>query len=342
MIGPGEIDSFTLTNAHGVEIRVMTYGAILASISVPDRRGRFADIALGFDDVEGYLTRSRYLGAVVGRFGNRIAKGRFSINERAYTLATNNGDNHLHGGVRGFDKVIWKAVPFTRDGARGVALAYTSPDGEEGYPGTLHASVTYTLTPENALIVDYGATTDAPTHVNLTQHCFFNLTGEGSGDHSIDGHQLTVDADRYTPVDATQIPTGDLAPVDGTPFDFRAPETIGARVGADHPQLRISEGYDHNFVLNGTGFRLAARVVEPVSGRTLDVRTTEPGLQFYSGNRLAIAGGKGGRPYGRRAGFCLETQHFPDSPNQPHFPSTLLRPGDTYRTQTVFTFGVVP
>src|SRR5262249_35337556 len=282
---------FTLTNARGVEIRVLAYGAILAAIRVPDRHGALADVALGFDDLEGYRTRNRYLGTVVGRYGNRIAKGRFTIDGREYALATNNGVNHLHGGVRGFDKVVWHATPFTRDGAQGVALTYTSPDGEEGYPGTLAASVTYTLTPRSELIVDYGATTDAPTHVNLTQHCFFNLAGEASGD--ISGHLLTIDADRYTPVDATQIPTGVLAPVDGTAFDFRAPTAIGARIDADDPQLRLATGYDHNFVLNGGGLRRVARVVEPLSGRTMEVDTTEPGLQFYSGNRLAIAGGKG-------------------------------------------------
>jgi aldose 1-epimerase len=335
------VDLYTLTNAHGIEVRVTTYGAILVSIRTPDRRGQLADIALGFDSLDDYRTRSRYFGAVVGRYGNRIARGRFTIDGRTFQLATNNGVNHLHGGVNGFDKAVWRGEPFERDGSAGVVLHHRSPDGEEGYPGALDATVTYTLTPNDALVVEYSATSDRATHVNLTQHSYFNLAGEGSGD--ILQHQLTINADRYTPVDQGLIPTGELASVEGTPFDFRRPTTIGARIDADNEQLRFGAGYDHNYVLNGgPALRLAARVVEPTSGRTMEVSTTEPGMQFYAGNHLSGATGKHGHVYAKRSGFCLETQHFPDSPNQPAFPSTLLRPGTTYRTTTVFTFGVAP
>jgi aldose 1-epimerase len=337
------VEAFTLTNGTGVEVRVITYGAILVSIRTPDRDGRFADIVLGFDDLEGYLTRSRFFGAVVGRYSNRIASGRFTLDGRTYQLATNNGSHHLHGGIKGFDKVLWTAQPVERGGDAGVSLSYSSADGEEGYPGTLNATVTYSLTSGNELIVDYAATTDKATPVNLTQHSYFNLAGEGSGD--VLGHELTLNADHFTPIDSTMIPTGDITPVEGTPFDFREPEPIGARIDAAHEQLDRAGGYDHNFVLNGAAsasarLRAAARVMEPSTGRTLDVATTEPGVQFYAGNRLdGSAAGKGGRVYGRRSGFCLETQHFPDSPNKPNFPSTTLRPGGRYESTTVFTFG---
>ncbi len=335
------VDLFTLTNGNGVEVRVITYGAIVVSIKTPDRGGRLADVVLGFDELASYLTRSRFFGAVVGRYGNRIAKGQFTIDGHTFHLATNNGENHLHGGVKGFDKVVWRAEPFDRGGEVGVGLTYTSPDGEEGYPGALHAAVAYTLTARNELSVEYTATTDKTTHVNLTQHSYFNLAGEGNG--TILQHRVTLDADRFTPVDAGMIPTGELASVDRTPFDFRTPTAIGARIDRDHAQLRLADGYDHNFVLNRAGgMHHAARVVEPTSGRTLDVATTEPGVQFYTGNRLTGDTGKAGHAYGPRSGFCLETQHFPDSPNKPNFPSTVLRPGDTYRTRTVFTFGVQP
>jgi len=340
------IDLFTLTNANGIEVRAMSYGATLVSIRTPDRAGHFADVALGFDTLDDYLARSRFFGALVGRYANRIGRARFAIDGRTYQLAANNGVNHLHGGLKGFDKVVWIAAPFQRDRTAGVTFTYTSRDGEEGYPGRLQTTVTYTLTDRNELVVDYTAVTDQPTIVNLTQHSYFNLRGEGNGD--VLGHELTINADRFTPVDAGLIPTGALAPVDGTPFDFRAPHRIGARIDDSDPQLKLAGGYDHNFALNGgrsgpardaAVLRFAARVVEPVSGRTLRVDTTEPGVQFYAGNKLAGAAGKGGHPYGPRSGFCLETQHFPDSPNQPDFPSTVLRPGDTYRSKTVFTFG---
>ena len=336
-----DIGLFTLTNAHGIELRAIAYGAIIVSLRAPDRRGQLADIVLGFDDLHGYLTRSRYFGAVVGRYGNRIANGRFSLDGRTYQLATNNGRNHLHGGVKGFDKVVWQALPDTDERRGRVAFAYTSRDGEESYPGTLNATVTYTLTPQNALRIDYSATTDKATHINLTQHSYFNLAGEGSGD--ILGHVLEIAADQFLPVDETMIPTGELAAVAGTPFDFRRPTPIGARIENANEQLRRGSGYDHSFVLQGApGLRRVAHVVEPASGRTLQLATTEPGVQFYCGNHLSGEAGKAGHSYGRRSGFCLETQHFPDSPNHSHFPSTILRPGTTYRSKTVFTFGALP
>jgi aldose 1-epimerase len=330
---------YTLTNAHGLELRAMTYGAIITSLKTPDRSGAMADIVLGFDRLDGYLKASPYFGAVVGRYGNRIAQGQFTLDGRTYPLARNNGPNHLHGGIKGFDKVVWEAAPSTTHAA--VTFSRSSADGEEGYPGRVNARVTYTLTDSNELVVEYYATTDKPTPINLTQHSYFNLAGEGAG--PILDHQLTIHADRFTPVDATLIPTGQLAPVQGSPFDFRHATAIGARIDDKHEQLTYGRGYDHNWVLNdaGHGLHPAARVVEPSSGRTLDVATTEPGLQCYTGNFLdGTIVGKGGHVYQHRTGLCLETQHFPDSPNHPAFPSTILRPGQAYSTKTVFTFGV--
>src|SRR5712692_2636789 len=313
------VEIFTLTNPAGLEVRTMPYGAIIVSVRAPDRNGRVGDVVCGFDTLDGYLTRSSYFGAVVGRYGNRIAKGRFTLDGKTYTLATNNGPNHLHGGVKGFDKVVWKGEPASTPDGASVTFRYTSPDGEEGYPGALSARVTYTLTDRDELTFEYAATTDKPTVVNLTQHSYFNLTG---GKTDILGHELTLDADRFTPVDATLIPLGPLTPVEGTPFDFRKPTAIGARIGQDDEQLRRGGGYDHNFVVNRTGEGLvhAAHVFDPGSGRTLDVQTTEPGVQFYSGNFLDGTVGKGGVVYKKRWALCLETQHFPDSPNQPTFP----------------------
>ena len=335
------VEVFTLTTAHGLRVRAITYGGIIVSLETPDRTGRRGDIVLGYDSLDGYLRSSPYFGAIVGRYGNRIAGGRFTLDGIAYRLATNNGPNHLHGGARGLDKVVWAAEPFSSDSGAGVAFRYTSLDGEEGYPGALRMRVTYTLTDRDELIVDYLATTDKATPVNLTQHSYFNLAGHGAG--NILDHELTIHADSFTPVDSTLIPTGEIAPVAGTPFDFRAPAAIGARIAQNEPQLRNGKGYDHNFVLNrqGAGLVHAARVTEPTSGRTLDLSTTEPGIQFYSGNFLdGSITGKAGSVYGPRTGFCLETQHYPDSPNQPAFPSTILRPGEEYRSRTVFTFGV--
>jgi aldose 1-epimerase len=337
--GDRAVDQIVMTNSNGIEVSAITYGGIITSIKTPDRSGALGDIVLGFDTIDGYLAGHPYFGAIIGRYGNRIAKGRFTIDNQEYKLATNNGPNHLHGGVKGFDKRIWsaEALPATA-GQSSVAFTYTSADGEEGYPGTLIVKVTYTLNDNNELIVDYLARTDKATHVNLTQHSYFNLAGDGD----ILGHELTIDADRYTPVDETLIPTGEIAPVEGTPFDFRKSTAIGARIDAPHPQITVGPGYDHNWVLTrgGEGLQHAARVVEPKSGRTLDVSTTEPGMQFYAGNFLdGKLIGKGGHSYGRRSGFCLETQHFPDTPNQPNFPTTLLKPAQDYKTRTVFRFG---
>ena len=331
------VEAFTLKNANGVEVTAITYGGIITSLKVPDRNGAIGDVVLGFDSIDGYLKGHPFFGAIVGRYGNRIAKGRFSIDQQPYTLATNNGPNHLHGGVRGFDKHLWQAEILSENSLR---FSRVSPDGEEGYPGNLHVGVIYSLTNYNELIVDYTATTDQPTHVNLTQHSYFNLAGPGA---DILGHELMIDADRYTPVNSELIPTGELAPVAGTPFDFRQPAASGARINASHPQIKNGQGYDHNWVLNrnGNGLELAARVSEPASGRTMEVATTEPGVQFYAGNFLdGTLTGKGGSKYGRRSGFCLETQHYPDTPNQLDFPSTLLRPGETYSSRTVFKFGI--
>ena len=332
------VEIYTLTNANGVELKAISYGCIITSLEVPDRTGNMADIVLGYDSLDGYLKDSPYFGAVVGRYGNRIAKGQFTLNGKTYKLATNNGPNHLHGGNTGFDKVVWKAAEKHSADGVGVVFSRVSPDGEEGYPGNLQVTVTYTLTDKNELVVDYHAGTDKATPVNLTQHSYFNLAAD---DGDILGHQLTIDADRYTPVDDTLIPTGELASVGGTPFDFRKPAAIGARIDADNAQLKNGKGYDHNWVLNrnGSGLQHAVRVLEPKSGRVIDIATTEPGVQFYSGNFLdGTLKGKGGRVYKHRSGFCLETQHFPDSPNHPNFPSTILQPGQTYSSRTVFTF----
>jgi aldose 1-epimerase len=334
------VEVYTLTNAGGMEVRAITYGAIIQAIRVPDGSGRLADVTLGFDSLAGYLGDSPYFGAVVGRYANRIARGRFTLDGRTYRLATNNGPNSLHGGVKGFDKVVWRARSFQRGDSVGVTFEHTSADGDEGYPGTLRVTVTYTLTPANELVVEYRATTDKPTPVNLSQHSYFNLAGEGSGD--ILKHLLTIEADRYTPVDSTLIPTGELASVAGTPFDFRQPTAVGARIEEPDPQLRYGKGYDHNFVLNrsGPGLVHAAHVEDPGTGRTLDISTTEPGIQFYSGNFLdGTLKGKSGHVYGHRSAIVLETQHFPDSPNHPNFPSTILRPGRELRSRTVFAFG---
>jgi aldose 1-epimerase len=334
------VESFTLRNARGIEVRAITYGGIITHLRTPDRTGRFDDIVLGYDDLAGYLKESPYFGAIVGRYANRIANGRFSLEGRSYTLARNNGPNTLHGGTKGFDKVVWAAEPFQTDSTAGVVLTYTSPDMEEGYPGTLRTRVTYTLDNRDQLAVDYAASTDKATPINLSQHSYFNLVGGARRD--ILDHVLTLDADRTTPVDSTLIPTGTIAPVAGTPFDFRTPTAIGARIGQDDEQLRFGKGYDHNFVLTaGSGVRHAARVLEPTSGRTLDILTDQPAIQFYSGNFLdGTIVGKGGQRYGHRFAIALETQHFPDSPNHPNFPSTILRPGQEFRSRTVFQFGV--
>jgi aldose 1-epimerase len=322
----------------------MTFGGVIVSLRVPDREGRLDDIVLGYDSIEGYIDESPYFGAIIGRYGNRIGRGRFTLDGVTHQLATNDGAHHLHGGPRGLDKVVWSAEPFSENGGSGVTFAYTSPHGDQGYPGTLSARVSYTLTGADELVLDYVATTDRATPVNLTQHSYWNLAGSDAP--PVLAHELTIRADHYTPVDETLIPSGAIAPVAGTPFDFRNPATIESRIGADNEQLRHGQGYDHNFVLRSAAsgaLRHAARLAEPTSGRVLDLHTTEPGLQFYSGNFLdGSIRGKGDRVYRHRSGICLEAQHFPDSPNQPHFPSTILRPGSEYRSRSVFAFGVGP
>ena len=335
------VDAYDLTNARGSQVRVLTYGAVIQSLRVPDRNGHLEDVVLGFPTLEGYLAGSPYFGAIVGRYGNRIAGAQFALDGRTYRLAANDGRNHLHGGVRGFDKVVWHAEPMRSDSGVGLTLTYVSPDSEEGYPGRLEATVTYTWTDDDRLIVDYLATTDQATPVNLTQHSYFNLAGAGAGD--ILAHVLQIDADAYTPVDSTLIPTGQIAPVAGTPFDFTTPTAVGARIDANDQQLQFGRGYDHNFVVrrSAPGLVHAARLSEPTSGRVLDVWTTEPGIQFYSGNFLdGTLRGKDGRVYVHRGALCLETQHYPDSPNHPEFPSTIVRPGQEYRSRTVFAFSV--
>lgn len=334
------VDIYTLTNSHGAEARITNYGGIVVSLKMPDRNGAFDDVVLGFNTLDGYLKAPTvYFGALVGRYGNRIAKGRFTLNGKEYKLATNNNGNHLHGGIRGFDKVLWHAKPLTENAGAALELMYLSKDGEEGYPGNLSVRVVYHLTDNNELKIDYMATTDKDTVVNLTHHSYFNLAGEGNGD--ILQHELQIEADQFTPVDAGLIPTGELRNVSGTPFDFTRPTAIGARIGADDEQLKFGTGYDHNWVLRGTmgQLRQAARVTEAKSGRVMEVWTTEPGLQFYSGNFLdGTLTGKSGKIYRQRYGLCLETQHFPDSPNKPNFPSTVLKKGGRYETHTVYKF----
>jgi aldose 1-epimerase len=335
------VNIYTITNAHGIEVRVIDYGGIITSLRVPDKSGRLADVVLGFDKLDGYLDKSPYFGAIVGRYANRIANGKFKLNGVDYTLAKNNGPNSLHGGLRGFDKVVWHAEPFQSSRGQGLVFTYTSKDGEEGYPGNLKTKVTYTLTNNNELVFDFEARTDKATPINLTQHSYFNLAGDGSGD--VLKHELMLNADRFTAVDKTLIPTGKLVTVKGTPLDFRHPTTIGARINDKYEQLVIGGGYDHNFVLNkkGNELSLAARVREPRSGRIMEVYTTEPGMQLYTGNFLdGSIVGKEGHAYQKREGLCLETQHFPDSPNHPSFPSTILKPGQIYRSRTVYKFSV--
>lgn len=334
------VDLFTLTNDHGLEAKITNYGGIITALQVPDRAGTPGDIVLGFDDLASYLRGHPYFGCIIGRYGNRIAGGRFTLGGRTYQLAVNNGPNHLHGGLAGFDKKVWHATSAKSDGAVMLTLSYLSRDGEEGYPGNLAVTVIYTLTNRNTLHIDYLATTDRDTVLNLTNHTYFNLAGRGD----VLDHEVMINADRFTPVNEALIPTGELAPVDGTPLDFRQPMRIGARINDPHEQIARAGGYDHNFVLNGAAgaLRLAARVTEPTTGRVLEVMTTEPGVQLYTGNFLdGTLVGKGGRVYARRSGLCLETQHFPDSPNQPDFPSTVLRPGETFRSTTVFTFSTL-
>jgi aldose 1-epimerase len=328
---------YTLTNSHGMEAAITNWGGILVSLKVPDRTGKLGDVVLGFDTLDPYLKEHPHFGALIGRYGNRIAKGHFALDGKEYTLAKNNGENHLHGGPGGFDRQVWTAKPATRKDGPALELTYVSKDGEEGYPGTLTATVVYTLTDANELRIEYQAKTDKPTIVNLTNHSYFNLAGNGD----VLKHEVMLNADRFTPVDTGLIPTGELRPVQGTPFDFRKSTAIGARINAADEQIKFGGGYDHNWALNGAmgTLRVAARVTEPTSGRVMEVSTTEPGLQFYTGNFLdGTLTGKGGTKYAKRSGFCMETQHYPDSPNKASFPSTVLRPGETYKTTTVYKF----
>lgn len=330
-----QIDLYTLTNANGIKAKIINYGAILFSLDLPDRDGNSADVTLGYGSLDEYVKNRNYFGATVGRYGNRIAKGRFTLDGTEYTLATNNGENHLHGGLKGFNKVVWDSEPITTKDSVGVRLTYLSVDGEEGYPGNLTCTVVYTLTNNDELRVDYEATTDKSTPVNLTHHSFWNFAGNASRD--ILGHELMLNADHFLPVGSGLIPTGEIKSVKGSPMDFTTPATIGSRIE------QVEGGYDHNYVLNrqthGEELILAARVYEPVSGRGMEIYTTEPGIQFYSGNFFdGTTTGKDGKVYGKHYAFCLETQHFPDSPNQLDFPTTILNPGQTYTHVCVHKF----
>jgi aldose 1-epimerase len=325
-----QVDLYTLTGSTGIKVKIMTYGGAIVALETPDRDGQMTDVTLGFDNLADYETHRAFFGATIGRFGNRIAKGTFTLDGETYELATNNDPNHLHGGVKGYDRVVWTAEPVEDEAAPGLKLSYLSVDGEEGYPGNLDIVVTYTLK-GNELQIDYAATTDKATPVNLTNHTFYNLSGSGS----ILDHELMINAPAYTPVDSTLIPTGEIVDVAGTPFDFNTPTVIGARIDS------VPGGYDHNYVLaEGDGMLMAARLSDPKSGRFMEILTTEPGLQFYSGNFLDGTQSRGEWVFNQYHGLCLETQHFPDSPNQEQFPSTILRPGEKYETSTVMRFGV--
>jgi len=333
---------YTLRNASGMEARITNYGGIVVSLTVPDRSQKPGDIVLGYDSLVSYLTGKSYFGAIVGRYGNRIGKARFTLDGKEHMLNVNDGANTLHGGLKGFDKVVWDVDESTPATQPALSLSYLSKDGEEGYPGNLHVSIVYTLTDSNELRIDYAATTDKPTVLNLTHHSYFNLAGAGNGD--ILSHEVMLNANAFTPVDSALITTGEIRPVDGTPMDFRTPAAVGARIGTKDEQLKLGRGYDHNWVLNRPvgGLTLAARVTERTSGRVMEVWTTQPAVQFYTGNFLdGTAIGKGGKAYAYRTGLCLETQHFPDSPNKPAFPSTVLRPGEKFASTTVYKFSTL-
>ncbi len=333
------VDLYTLTNINGLEAKISNYGGTMVSLMVPDRDGKQEDVTLGFDTLEEYIKKSLYFGCIVGRYANRIARGTFALDDVEYTLAQNDGENHLHGGIKGFDKAVWQAEEVKSDSGVGLKLTYLSKNGEEGYPGNLSVKVIYNLTNNNEWKIEYLATTDEATVVNLTNHAYFNLAGGVSGD--ILGHELMINADRFTPIDKSLIPTGELRSVKGTPMDFTQPIAIGARIEQDDEQLLFGNGYDHNWVLNSRGgsLALAASVYEPTTGRVLEVYTTEPGIQFYTGNFLdGSITGRGDKVYTKRYGFCLETQHFPDSPNKPDFPATVLKPGEKYTQTTIYKF----
>ncbi|WP_184342278.1 aldose epimerase family protein [Prosthecobacter vanneervenii] len=327
-----EVQLFTLKNTGGLEAQICTWGGYIVTLKAPDKKGALADVTLGFDSLDGYLGKNPFFGCITGRYANRIGGAKFTLDGVEYSVTANSGKHQLHGGKAGFDKKLW-AAKAVKDG---VELSYTSPDGEEGYPGTLKCTVTYTLTPDNGLKIDYAATADKATVLNLTNHAYFNLSGEGSGD--ILGHQLTIPTEQITATDDDLIPTGEIASIKGTPLDFTTPHAIGERIGADFKPLVQGIGYDHNYVLQGSGLKLAAIVKDTASGRVMTVRTTEPGVQLYTGNHLNGVPGKGGHIYAKRHGFCLETQHYPDSPNHPSFPGTTLRPGETFQSTTIYQF----
>ena len=337
-----DVRIFTLKNTQGTELEIMDLGATIVSLKTADANGNLADITTGFDNPRQYQAGAGYMGALVGRYANRIANGSFSLDGQEYSLAVNNGDNAIHGGIVGFDKKIWETSYDSNQSESTLSLTLISPDGEEGYPGTVSARVTYILNDQNQLVIDYSATTDAATVINLTQHAYFNLNGQGAG--SILDHEIMINADQYTPVDSESIPTGEIASVTGTPLDFRSAKLIGRDIDDDHEQMQFGSGFDHNFIINNSGadeIAMAASVFSPTTGRTLTVYTDQPGMQFYTGNFLnGSLVGKQGAVYQRRNAFCLETQHYPDSPNKPNFPSTVLRPGEEYKTRTVFEFGV--
>jgi aldose 1-epimerase len=339
IIDGSQVDLYTLKNSNGIEATITNYGGIVVSLKVPDRNGKLGDVVLGYDTLNDYIGSTPYFGALIGRYGNRIAKGRFTIAGVEFQLAQNDDSNALHGGRKGFDKVVWQAEKVDSSEGPALKLTYTSKDGEEDYPGALRCTVIYTLTNKNELKIECFAETDKPTFLNLTNHSYFNLKDGGASD--ILGHELMIKASKFTPVDKGLIPTGELKPVAGTPFDFNQPTAIGVRVENEDEQLKFGKGYDHNWVLDppGKGLELVASVYEPNSGRFMEVLTTQPGLQFYCGNSLdGTNKGKGGTVYQHRAGLCLETQHFPDSPNHPDFPTTELRPGEKYRQTTVYRF----
>lgn len=332
------ISLYTMSNGKGITMKVMNYGGIITSLEVPDKTGKLVDVILGYDSLAAYEKQNPFFGALVGRYGNRIGKGKFTLDGKEYSLVQNNNGNHLHGGTRGFDKVVWKIEEVPSDEGVALKLSYLSKDMEEGYPGNLNTEVIYTLTEDNTVRFDYKATTDKKTIVNLTQHTYFNLNG---GKTDILGHEVAINADHIVAVDEQLIPTGELRPVENTPFDFRKPVAIGARINAEDEQIKFGKGYDHCWVLNGEGFRQAAVAYDSTTGIEMTLRTTEPGVQFYTGNFLnGSLTGKGNVVYNQRTGFCLETQHFPDSPNKKEFPSVVLEPGQTYSTQTSYQFSL--
>ncbi|MBN1907019.1 MAG: galactose mutarotase [Deltaproteobacteria bacterium] len=338
-----KIDLYTLKNSNGMEAKITNYGGIVTSIKVPDKKGNLSDVVLGFNNLKDYLSNSSYFGAIIGRYANRIGNAKFSLDGVEYTLAKNNWANSLHGGVKGFDKVLWEAEPAFGKEGQSLKLTYMSKDGEEGFPGNMDVTVTYTLKDDNSFRIDYLATTDKTTVVNLTNHTYWNLAGEGSG--NILSHQLMLNAGAFTPVDRGSIPTGEIRPVEDTPMDFKKPKAIGDRIGSDYEQLKFANGYDHNWGIDSSDEEkpaLAATVYEPISGRYMEVYTTEPGIQFYSGNFLndSIIG-KSSKAYGARSGLCLETQHYPDSPNKPEFPPVVLEPEEIYRSTTIYKFSVI-